>query len=116
MERHSLALPAKELQARNAFDKVLEHTDYHYNIKAEISNIGLLFKLVRQTNYIAILSESTIIDETGLVAIPIDVEGGEMEGCIHTLKNGYLKASAREFISMLSQSTAILKNTMLMRM
>ena len=114
LERHNLALPAKGLQARNAFDKVLEHTDYHYNIKAEISNIGLLFKLVRQTNYITILSESTIIDETGLIAIPIDVEGGEMQGCIHTLKNGYLKASAREFINMLSQSTAILKNTTLM--
>ena len=33
----------------------------------------------------------------------------EMEGCIHTLKNGSQKASAREFIHMLHQSTAIWK-------
>ena len=116
LERHSFALPAKGLQARNAFDKVLERTGHHYSIKAEISNVGLLFKLVRQTNYITILSESTVIDETGLVAIPIDVDGNQMEGCIHTLKNGYLKASAREFMCMLSQSTAILKNFTLMGM
>ena len=113
LERHCLALPAKGLQARNVFDKMLEHTDYHYNVKAEVSNVGLLFKLVRQTNYVTILSESTAIDETGLVAIPIDVEGNEMEGCIHTLKNGYLKSSARAFMRMLSQSTAVLKNSIL---
>ena len=109
LENHCLALPAKGLQARNAFDKVLEKSDYHYNIKAEISNVSLIFKLVRQTNYVTILSESTVIDETDLVAIPIDVEGGEMEGCVHTLKNGYVKASAREFMRMLSQGIAILK-------
>ena len=116
LERHCFALPAKGLQARNVFDKVLEQTNFHYNIKAESSNVGLLFKLVRQTNYVTILSESTVIDEQGLVAIPIDVETCEMEGCIHTLKNGYLKASAREFVHMLSQSTAMLKNSTLMGM
>ena len=36
-----------------------------------------------------------------------------MEGCIHTLKNGYLKTSAKEFIRLLGQSTAILKNSTL---
>jgi LysR family cyn operon transcriptional activator len=33
-----------------------------------------------------------------------------MEGCIHTLKNGYQKAAAREFISMVNQSISIWKN------
>ncbi len=81
---------------------------------------GLLFKFVRQTKYVTVLSESTVIDETGLVAIPVIGSGStvadgaegfknEMEGCIHTLKNGYQKASAREFIHMLHQSTAIWK-------
>lgn len=36
-----------------------------------------------------------------------------MQGCIHTLKDAYQKPSAREFIQMLSQSTAILPNTTL---
>jgi len=113
LERYCLAMPAKGLQARNAFDKVTGHTDHHYKIKVEINTIGLLFKLVSQTKYVTVLSESTVIDEPGLRAIPIDVPGNDMEGCIHTLKNGYMKASAREFIHMLGQSTAILKNSTL---
>lgn len=113
LERYCLAMPAKGLQARNVFDKVTGHTDHHYKIKVEINTIGLLFKLVSQTKYVTVLSESTVIDEPGLRAIPIDVAGNDMEGCIHTLKNGYLKASAREFISLLGQSTAILKNSTL---
>ena len=111
LERYCLAMPAKGLQARNAFDKVTDHTDHRYKIKVEINTIGLLFKLVSQTKYVTVLSESTVIDEPSLRAIPIEVPGNDMEGCIHTLKNGYLKASAREFIHMLGQSTAILKNS-----
>ena len=113
LERYCLAMPAIGLQARNAFDKVTDHTDHHYKIKVEINTIGLLFKLVSQTKYVTVLSESTVIDEPSLRAIPIDVYGNDMEGCIHTLKNGYMKASAREFIRMLGQSTAILKNSTL---
>ena len=73
----------------------------------------MLFKLVSQTKYVTVLSESTVIDEPNLCAIPIDVSGNDMEGCIHTLRNGYLKASAREFIHLLGQSTTILKNSTL---
>ena len=111
-----------ETEARNAFDRMTAHSGLQYNIKAEINNVGLLFKFVRQTKYVTVLSESTVIDETGLVAIPVIGSGStvadgaegfknEMEGCIHTLKNGYQKASAREFIHMLHQSTAIWKTT-----
>ena len=122
LQRHPLVLPAKGLQARNAFDRMTAHSGLQYNIKAEINNVGLLFKFVRQTKYVTVLSESTVIDETGLVAIPVIGSGStvadgaegfknEMEGCIHTLKNGYQKASAREFIHLLHQSTAIWKTT-----
>ena len=120
LQRHPLVLPAKGLQARNAFDRMTAHSGLQYNIKAEINNVGLLFKFVRQTKYVTVLSESTVIDETGLVAIPVIGSGStvadgaegfknEMEGCIHTLKNGYQKVSAREFIHLLHQSTAIWK-------
>lgn len=118
LQHHPLVLPTKGLQARNAFDRMTAHSGLQYNIKAEINNVGLLFKFVRQTKYVTVLSESTVIDETGLVAIPVIGSGStvadgaegfknEMEGCIHTLKNGYQKASAREFIHLLHQSTAI---------
>ena len=35
-------------------------------------------------------------------AIPIDAADNEMDGCIHILKDAYMKNSAQEFIRMLS--------------
>lgn len=110
LERYCFALPAKGLQARHAFDQVLLHTDHHYNVKAEINNVSLLLKLVRQTKFVTVLAEATIIDETGLRAVPINVPSSRMEGCIHVLHDGYMKNSTRAFIQMLEQCTEVLKN------
>lgn len=110
LERYCFALPAKGLQARHAFDQVLLHTDHHYNVKTEINNVSLLLKLVRQTKFVTVLAEATIIDETGLRAVPISVPSSRMEGCIHVLHDGYMKNSTRAFIQMLEQCTEVLKN------
>ena len=110
LERYCFALPAKGLQARHAFDQVLLHTDHHYNVKTEINNVSLLLKLVRQTKFVTVLAEATIIDETGLRAVPINVPSSRMEGCIHVLHDGYMKNSTRAFIQMLEQCTEVLKN------
>ncbi len=110
LERYCFALPAKGLQARHAFDQVLLHTDHHYNVKAEINNVSLLLKLVRQTKFVTVLAEATIIDETGLRAVPINVPSSRMEGCIHVLRDEYMKNSTRAFIQMLEQCTEVLKN------
>ena len=111
--KFSLVLPAVGMQARNAFEQLIANSECSFRIKAEISYISLLFKLVHQTHYVSILAESAIVSETGLRAIPIDAPSNHMQGCIHTLKDAYQKPSAREFIRMLSQSTAILHNTTL---
>jgi len=138
LEKFCLVLPAIGMQARNAFEQLIAGTDCHLRvktasergqsdacigsaeherprlkIKAEVSYVSLLFKLVHQTSYVTILAESTVINEVGLHAIPIDAPSNHMQGCIHTLKDAYQKPSAREFIQMLSQSTAILHNTTL---
>lgn len=113
LEKYCLVLPAIGMQARNAFEQLIADTDCHFRIKAEISYVSLLFKLVHQTCYVTILAESTVVNEPGLRAIPIDAPSNHMQGCIHTLKDAYQKPSAREFIQMLSQSTAILHNTTL---
>lgn len=69
--------------------------------------VYLLFKLLRESNYVTVLSESTVAYERGLKAVPIvddHAEEKQMEGCIHLLKNTYMKRSSKEFISMLSES------------
>ena len=122
LEKYCLVLPAIGMQARNAFEQLIagigsaERESPRLKIKAEVSQVSLLFKLVHQTCYVTILAESTIVNEAGLRAIPINAPSNYMQGCIHTLKDAYQKPSAREFIQMLSQSTAILHNTTLANM
>lgn len=116
LECYGLALPAKGMQARNVFEKAIAGSGRQFKVKAEINNVNVLFKLVHQTNYATVLSEGTVIDENGLRAVPIDVEGGNMVGCIHLLRDNYTKKSTLEFIRMLRQSTAIIKNSTLMNL
>lgn len=110
LQRYDLALPKRGTQARNAFRNAIADHDYHYKIKVEMNTVYLLFRLVRESNYVTILSESTVIGEYGLKAIPIvdtDVPDKQMQGCIHLLKNVHVKNATKEFIRMLSESSNI---------
>lgn len=110
LQRYDMALPMKGLQARNAFDNILTRGDYHLKIKIEVNNVNLLLQLIRQTNYISVLSESAVLNEQGVRGVLIDDDEAGMYGCIHMLRNTYIKRAAREFVDMLGQSTAALAN------
>ena len=107
LQRYDLVMSRKGTQARNVFDASVAGKDYQYRIKVEMNMVYLLFKLLRESNYVTVLSESTVAYERGLKAIPIvdhDAKEKQMEGCIHLLKNAYIKKSSKEFIHMLSES------------
>ena len=110
LSRYNLALPSRGLQARNAFEDIIAGKDYPFRVKLEINNIHMLFRLIRSTQFVTVLSESTVINEQGVTAVKIDEPGNVMVGCIHTLKDAYLKASAKEFVKMLRHSTSLLHN------
>lgn len=110
LERYDLILPSKGLQARNAFEHMVEGKELDFKIMIEVNNVNIIFDLLSRSNLVTILSESTVIHQDGMKAVPIDASDNEMDGCIHILKEGYMKNSAQEFIRMLSQSTSILAN------
>jgi LysR family cyn operon transcriptional activator len=81
-----------------------------------MNTVYLLFRLARESNYVTVLSESTVVGEDGLHAIPIsdtDTPENVMQGCIHLLKGAYVKNSTREFVRMLGESTSVLRHTLL---
>jgi len=110
LERYDLILPSKGLQARNAFEHMVDGKDLDFKIMVEVNNVNIIFDLLSRSNLVTILSESTVIHQDGMKAVPIDTTDNEMDGCIHILKDAYMKNSAQEFIRMLSQSTSILAN------
>ena len=110
LERYDLILPTPGLQARNAFDHLVEGHDINFRIMVEVNNVNVIFDLLHRSQLVSILSESTTLTQQGMKAVPIDMEGNEMDGCVHLLKGAYMKSSAQEFIRMVSQSTALLAN------
>lgn len=107
LARYPLALPSKGLQARNSFDNILQSYPTDLNIRIELNEVNLLLRLIRQSTLVSVLSEATIHNEKGVKAIPIDVPGNEMAGCVHTLRGAYHKRSMKEFIKMLGESLAV---------
>ncbi len=107
LEYYDLVLPAKGLQARNAFDIMCEGCSHNLKVRMELNDVNILLKLVKQSGMITILSETTIYNEDGFSSIPIDLRIREMEGCIHLKKNVYQKRSSQEFIRLLRESNAV---------
>ena len=109
LEPYDLVLPAKGLQARNAFDFMCAGCSHNLKVRIELNDVNVLLKMVKQSGMITILSETTIYNEEGFSSIPIDLRIKEMEGCIHVKKNVYQKRSAKEFIRLLGESNAVRK-------
>ena len=113
LEKYTFVLPAKGLQARNALHEILRGKPHQIKARIELNNVNVLLRIVRETNYITVLSESAVIGRPGLKAIPLNEPGSDMEGCVHLLKDSYMKASVQEFLRMLSQSSEILRRSSL---
>lgn len=116
LSKYGMVLPHKGLQARNAFERMIEHSDCQFQVKAEFNNVSVLLQIVRESNYVTVLSESAILGEDGVKAVILDVDNNDMEGCIHNLKDAYIKQSAKTFIQMLMQSTSMLKSSFLLNL
>lgn len=115
LERYDLALPARGLQARNAFDALAPDIS-RFRMRMEINEVNILLKIVRQSLLVTVLAEDSIYNALSddvaaslpaVKAIPIDAPGNEMAGCVHVLKNTYHKHSMKEFIRLLSESIAV---------
>ncbi|MBO4372947.1 MAG: LysR family transcriptional regulator [Bacteroidales bacterium] len=109
IEPYNFVMPSKGLQARNTFYEIFKHEDRCLKVAIEINEVNMLLKLVESSNFLSILSESTIHNCTGLTSVHIDSPHNEMQGCVHYLKNDYHKHSAVEFIKMLRESKAVHK-------
>lgn len=109
IQKYDLALPSIELQARNAFEYLISRFYPKLRVRLELNEVYILLKLVRQSCLVSVLSETSVYGESGVKAIPIDVVGNEMRGCVHLLKNGYRKHSVQVFIRLLVKSKFIRK-------
>lgn len=107
LKKYDLALPSQGLQARNLFDRIIGDRISDFRVKIELNEVNILLKLLRPGRLASVLAEATILNESGVIAIPFVEGNGEMNGCVHTLTDSYRKKSMQEFIKILSSSLAV---------
>ena len=60
ISRYDVALPARGLQAREVFEQLVARYRLRLNVRAELNEVNILLKLIRQSRLVTILSESAI--------------------------------------------------------
>ena len=72
-----------------------------------LNTVPAILQLVRNSQFVTVLSEETIRGDRSLVSIPIDVQGNVMEGCVHWLRDSYVKSSAKELVRLLMEESSL---------
>ena len=108
LENLPLVLPAKGLQARNAFDSLLYGQNFKFDVRLEINDHSMLLDMVSRTNLVTLLSGATIHSNKNFVAISLDHPHSEMQGSFHLLKGTYCKNATKEFLKMLVENNSFL--------
>ena len=106
LENLPLVLPAKGLQARNAFDNLLYGQNFKFDVRLEINDLSMLLDMVSRTNLVTLLSGATIHSNKDFVAISLDHPHSEMQGSFHLLKGTYCKNATKEFLKMLVENNS----------
>lgn len=106
LENLPLVLPAKGLQARNAFDSLLYGQNFKFDVRLEINDLSMLLDMVSRTNLVTLLSGATIHSNKNFVAISLDHPHSEMQGSFHLLKGSYCKNATKEFLKMLVENNS----------
>ena len=104
---YPIALPSKGLQARNAFDRLVE-SRICPDPKIELNEVNILISLVKSSKMITVLSETSVYGNNDVKAVRIEHGNNRMCGCIHSLVGAYRKHSMQEFIKILSQSHGVM--------
>lgn len=106
LEKFPFALPAKGLQARNTFDRIIDGGDYRFDVRLEINEVNLLIDIVRASNdLVTVLSEAALVrTPSGIKVLTLDQQGTQMEGSFHVLRNAYMKRATKEFLRILCEN------------
>jgi len=108
LERYDLALPSHGFQSRSTFEELQAQHKNKFRVRIELNDANILLKIIKQSEMVTILSESSIHNLDGFKAIPINCLNNKMEVCIHILKDTYRKKSLTEFIEILNNSNAVM--------
>lgn len=98
LQQYSLVLPSKGLSARSALEELLKEQRESVDPHLEMNDVNILLQLVSSSQFITVLSRTTIVGRKELKAVPIAEQNRGMTASVLTLKGAYQKASAFTFL------------------
>lgn len=110
LEQYPIALPSSGVQGRRWIDRELQRNNQiHLRVRIELNDANFLCDLVEQGHQlVAILSGLSVAHHPNLVAIPLEIPDNEMVGCVHVLKDEYMKHTVKIFVDMLRKSPVVM--------
>ncbi len=106
LQHFPLALPMRGMQARNAFDRLVEGRRLDLNIQLEMDEVTVLLNLVASTHMVTLVSQATA-HHPRLTTLSLHDAEVPMEGCYHVRKETHMKHAATEFIRLLEENKAL---------
>lgn len=104
---HKLILPEKGLRDRNAIESFVHAKTGELNVVSLINDVHALMNILQESNYISILTESVIKNNTQLCSVEIEELSKPIQIYAHTNNTTLRKHSADIFIEMLLQSRSL---------
>ena len=95
-----LEVPAKGMDARKALDDITARmTGHDWKPLIEIDDLYTMIHMVRSCHLVAVLPESFVYPDEGLIKVPISDARTEFQGALVSLKDSYKRKAVEEFFS-----------------
>lgn len=102
---HKLILPEKGIRDRNAIESFVHKDMGNLQVRALVNDANALLNILQETNYISILTETTIANRPSLCSVPIVELRDPIQIYAHFNNNISRKNSANIFIDILKRLT-----------
>lgn len=104
LEHQNAILPEMGFKECNSVEYYLSQQGARLNVRATINEKHAILNILKQTNFISILTEQSIRGIEHLTAIPISELNIPVTNYAHLLKGAYHKKSAMVFLELIKES------------
>lgn len=102
---HKLILPEKGIRDRNAIESFVHKETGNLQVRALVNDANALLNILQETNYVSILTETTIANRPSLCSVPIVELTDPIQIYAHFNNTVNRKSSAKVFIDILHRLT-----------
>lgn len=108
---HKLILPEKGLRDRNAIESFIHAETGDLNVVSLISDVHAIMNILQESNYVSILTEHTIRNNSLLCSVTIEELSKPIQIYAHFNNNMQRKHSADVFVGMLRETRSMFVKT-----